>query len=129
MKTGGRKPISRLMSIALIGASLALGACLSTKVQSLAPNMVRLDLRGVEAPSDELALKQVMTLAAKETVARGYTLFRFADWSAGSTQVVTPGQPATANFAVTVVMFHDGEQGSTPVFDARQILPKAVQTP
>jgi hypothetical protein len=108
--------------VPLLAASLMLSACLSTRVSSLAPNMVRLNMQGLLAPSDEAALKEVMALAAKETLARGYTLFRFTDWAAGPTQIVTPGQPATANFAVSVVMFQDGEQGLKPFFDARQIV-------
>ncbi|WP_442753340.1 hypothetical protein ACNHKD_10010 [Methylocystis sp. JAN1] len=103
-------------------ASLALSACLSTKVSSLAPNMVRVNLQGADAPSDEQALKEALVLASKETLAHEYDLFRFIDWSAGPAQLATPGQPAVANFAVTVVMFRYGEQGSNPVFDARAVL-------
>ena len=83
--------------------------------------MVRLNFQGADTLSDEKALKEALALAAKETLARGYTLFRFKDWAAGPPQIITPGQPATANFAVTVVMFRDGEQGANPFFDARQI--------
>lgn len=107
---------------ALLAASLALSDCLSTKVSSLAPNMVRLTLQGADAPSDEQALKEALVLGAKETLALGYDLFRFIDWSAGEVRIQQPGQPAVANFAVTVVMFRYGEQGSNPVFDARAIL-------
>ncbi len=106
---------------ALLAASLALSACLSTRVSSLAPNMIRLNMQGVDAPSDEAAVKEVLALAAQETLARGYTLFRFTDWTAGPAQIVTPGKPATANFAVTVTMFREGEQGLNPFFDARQL--------
>lgn len=107
---------------AALVAVLMLSACLSTKVSSLAPNMVRLDMKGVDAPSDQEALKSLMLLGAKETLARGYQLFRFIDWAAGPTQMATPGQPAAANFEVTVVMFRVGEQGNNPVFDARAIM-------
>ncbi|HEY8163726.1 MAG: hypothetical protein ACR650_06515 [Methylocystis sp.] len=107
---------------ALLAASLALSACLSMNVSSLAPNMIRLNMQGIAAPSDEAAIKETLTLAAQQTLARGYTLFRFTDWTAGPTQIVTPGKPAAANFAVTVVMFRDGEQGTNPFFDARQIV-------
>lgn len=115
-------PILRFPSAALLAVCLALSACLSTKVSSLAPNMVRVNLTGYDAPSDEEALKEALVLGAKETLAHEYDLFRFIDWSAGETQLVTPGQPAVANFAVTVVMFRYGEQGANPVFDARAIL-------
>ncbi len=91
--------------------------------------MERINFQGVDAPSDDQAIKQALALAAKETLARGYTLFRFTNWQAGPTQVVTPGQPATANFAVTIVMYHDGEQGTVPVFDARQITATTAPAP
>jgi hypothetical protein len=116
------KALSRLARGALLAAAAMLSACLPTNISSLAPNMIRLDLRGADTLSDEMALKKVLALAAKETLARGYTLFRFADWAAGPTQIVTPGQTATANFAVTIVMFNEGEQGQKPFFDARQIM-------
>jgi len=117
-----RRVFGRFAGAAFIGASLALSACLSTKVSSLAPNMVRVNLKGYDAPSDGEALKEALVLGAKETLKHEYDLFRFIDWSAGETQIVAPGQPAVANFAVTVVMFRYGEQGSNPVFDARGIL-------
>ncbi len=106
---------------ALLAASLVLAACLSNRVQTLAPNMLRLDLTGVDANSEEKVLQQLLALGAQETLSRGYTHFRFVDWTPGATQVVQPGAPLKANFAVTMVMFHDGEQGQNPVFDARQI--------
>lgn len=107
---------------AVLFTAAALSACLPTNISTLAPNMVRLDLQGADTLSDEKALKEALALAAKETLARGYTLFRFTDWAAGPPRIITPGQPATANFAVTVVMFRDGEQGPNPFFDARQIV-------
>lgn len=116
------KLLSGLAVAALLAASLALSACLPTKVSSLAPNMVRVNLVGADAPSDGEGLREALLLGANETLAHGYDLFRFIDWSAGDLQVATPGRPATANFAVTVVMFRYGEQGSNPVFDARAIL-------
>lgn len=122
MSVARERVFSGLAAVVVVAASVMLSACLSTKVASLAPNMVRLNLQGYDAPSDESALKEVMVLAAKETLKRDYTLFRFIDWSAGEAQVATPGQPAVANFEVTVVMFRIGEQGFNPVFDARQIL-------
>jgi hypothetical protein len=112
--------------IVVAALAFALAACLSN-VQSLGPNMVRLNMTGVQAPSEGLAINQVMTLAAQQTLARGYTLFRFIDWTAGQPTAATPGQPATANFSVTVVMFHDGEQGFYPVFSARQFVPATTQ--
>ncbi|MEK4033837.1 hypothetical protein WOC76_14825 [Methylocystis sp. IM3] len=110
----------RARQAALLMAALLCSACLSN-VQSLGPNMARLDLSGVEAGPEDLALQQLLALGARETLARGYTHFRFIDWAPGATQVVQPGQPLRANFAVTIVMFREGEQGSNPVFDARRI--------
>ncbi|WP_457796332.1 hypothetical protein [Methylocystis sp. S23] len=108
--------------VVFLAIAFSLSSCLSNKVSSLAPNMVRVTLQGADAPTDEQALKEALVLASKETLAHEYDLFRFIDWSAGEVQVQTPGQPAVANFAVTVVMFRYGEQGSNPVFDARKIL-------
>jgi hypothetical protein len=107
--------------IAVFAVSLQLAACLSNRVQTLGPNMLRLDMTGLPVGSEEQVLQQLLALGARETLARGYTHFRLSDWKAGAPQVVTPGQPQTANFSVTLVMYHDGEQGSNPVFDARQI--------
>lgn len=107
---------------ALLLASLLLTACLSNRVQTLGPNMLRLDMTGLPATgTEEQTLQQLLALAARETLARGYTHFRLTDWKAGPRQIVTAGQPQTANFSVTVVMFHQGEQGNNPAFDARLV--------
>jgi hypothetical protein len=114
----------------LLAASLLLCACQTSGMQTLAPNMVRIDLTGAPAPADtELAFKQVLTLAAKETVARGYAFFRLKDWTPGPTRIVQPGEAATANFAVTIVMMQAGEQGTGPAFDARLIAAQAAPPP
>jgi hypothetical protein len=107
--------------LAVLVASLLLAACLSSRVQTLAPNMLRLDMTGLPAGTEEQTFQQLLALGARETLARGYTHFRFIDWKAGVPQVVTPGQPQTANFSVTLVMFHPGEQGQNPAFDARMV--------
>lgn len=123
MNISGRHALGiRIAAVALIPVTLALAGCLSTKVSTLGPNAVRINLQGTDAPSNQEALKDVMTSAAKETLARDYRYFRFTDWAAGSARTVSPGQPTTANFAVTVVMFREGEQGVNPVFDARKIM-------
>lgn len=109
--------------LTLFAASLLLAACLSNRVQTLAPNMLRFDMTGLKVSSEEQTLQQLLALGARETLSRGYTYFRFIDWKAGAAQVVTPGQPQTANFSVTLVMFHPGEQGNSAVFDARLISP------
>jgi hypothetical protein len=121
-KAQAKSLVSWRTYVVFLAIAFSLSACLSNKVSSLAPNMVRVTLQGADAPTDEQALKEALVLASKETLAHEYDLFRFIDWSAGEVQVQTPGQPAVANFAVTVVMFRYGEQGSNPVFDARKIL-------
>ncbi|WP_036282121.1 hypothetical protein [Methylocystis sp. ATCC 49242] len=108
--------------MAVLAASVALAACLSTKVESLGPNMVRLNLIEAEGPADESVIRNLLVLAAKETVARGYTLFRLTDWRAGPARPIVANEPAGPNFSVTVVMYRDGEQGLTVVFDTRHIL-------
>jgi hypothetical protein len=117
-----KKPVRVLPFVRVLAASLLLGACQSTGPQELAPNMVRLDLTGAQFSADtEVAFKEVLAIGARETLARGYTFFRLKDWQQGPTRVVTPGEPLTANFAVTFVMMNQGETGNAPAFDARQI--------
>lgn len=112
--------------VRLLAACLFLAACQTTGMQELAPNMVRLDLTGVQFSADtEVAFKEVLAIAARETLARGYMFFRLKDWKQGPTRVATPGEPLTANFAVTIAMMNAGETGNAPAFDARQFsLPK-----
>ncbi|MGJ0506043.1 MAG: hypothetical protein ACR652_02690 [Methylocystis sp.] len=107
--------------IAILATSLLLAACLTNRVQTLAPNMLRLDMTGVVVSSEEQTLQQLLALGARETLSRGYVFFRFTDWKPGPTQVVAQGQPQKANFSVTMVMYHPGEQGSNPAFDARLV--------
>lgn len=127
---------------------LSLSACVSSQVMPLAPNVVRIDSRASGLLSQGKAVPETMTRAAKETLARGYTHFRFTDaamgqgseivgasgWSSGNAY----GYGNTANFnsfggatvnrrpvegaAATVTMFHAGEQGAQGAFDAKQIL-------
>jgi peptidoglycan/LPS O-acetylase OafA/YrhL len=119
-----------LLSIALLVAlTLSLAACLSTQVESLAPNMVRLNIKGNDAPSDSTAIKDLLLLAAKETLARDYALFRFADMRAQSAGSLNAADGLRANFSVTVIMFHVGEQGANGVFDARQIIEANTPAP
>jgi predicted small secreted protein len=113
------RAVTRL--VAVLAVSLLLAACQSNRVQTLGPNMLRLDMTGLPVGSEEQILQQLLALGARETLLRGYTHFRLIDWKAGAPQVVTQGQPQTANFSVTLVMFHQGEQGNNPVFDARHI--------
>jgi hypothetical protein len=124
-----RATVASLLRIPLFCAALGLGGCLSTRVANLAPNMVRVDLTGLDVASEGEGLGSALRLAATETLARGYTFFRLVDWSAGPAAIIEPGAPAAANFAVTVVMFHEGEQDANPVFDARRILETPAPSP
>ncbi len=106
----------------LCAVSLTLSSCLSNKVETLAENIVRLNFVGGAAPSDQEAFKELMLLAAQETLARGYTFFRLLEWTRGPAPLAAFAPDARANFSVNVAMFRDGEQGSNPVFDARTIM-------
>jgi hypothetical protein len=121
-----RPPLTIALLVAL---ALSLAACLSTQVESLAPNMVRLNIKGNDAPSDPTAIKDLLLLAAKETLARDYALFRFADMRAQSAGSLNAADGMRANFSVTVIMFHAGEQGANGVFDARQIIEANTPAP
>lgn len=106
----------------MLAASLALSACLSNNVETLAPNMVRLNFAGANDPSNFDAFQELMQIAARETLARDYQLFRLMDWSLGQAPLDFSTQGSRVNFSVVVTMFRDGEQGSNAVFDARRIV-------
>lgn len=130
MNSGRAAEISRRSACVAIvlAAALALAACLSTKVETLAPNMVRLNMTGDDSPSDQDALRDLLALAAKETIARGYELFKLADMKAAPAGPGPGGSNAPrVNFSVLVIMFREGEQGFNVIFNARQIL--AASTP
>jgi hypothetical protein len=114
-----RPPLTIALLVAL---TLSLAACLSTQVETLAPKMMRLNVKGNDAPSDQTAIKDLLLLAAKETLARNYELFRFAEMRAQSAGALNAGDKSRANFSVTVIMFHPGEQGANGVFDAKLIV-------
>lgn len=129
-------------------AALFLASCVSTQVMPLAPNVVRVDTRASGALFQGRAVPETMTAAAKETLARGYTHFRFSDANAGQGSEVTGtsgwgsgnvyGNAYGANFntfggtsvnrrptegaAATVTMFHVNEPGAKDAFDAREVL-------
>ena len=89
-----------------------------------------------------------MTTAARETLARGYTHFRFSnanmgqgsevvgatDWGSGNISAygnsanydsfnqTTFNRRPVEGAAATVTMFHDNEPGAQGAFDARQVL-------
>jgi len=81
-----------------------LAGCVTTQVQPIAPNMVRIDSKGDGALFKGSAVPATMRAAAKETLAAGYTHFRLADVSSSQGSEV-----------VGVIGGSDGfEQGYTP---------------
>ncbi len=125
-----------------------LSACVTTQVMPLAPNAVRVDTTASGLLYRGKAVPETMTAAARETLARGYTHFRFSDanmgqgsevvgatgWSSGnaygdgnSASYISFGganvnRRPVEGAAATVTMFHANEPGAQGAFDARQVL-------
>jgi hypothetical protein len=129
-----------------------LGGCISTQEMPLAPNSVRIDTQARGLLFTGQTVPQTMRVAAKATLDRGYTHFRFVDAAlnqgsvatgvVGSSTTTVSGNygegyvnanatsyggaavvhAPTASAAVTVIMFHDNEAGADGAFDAQQIL-------
>ena len=138
------KPI-RIASVVL---SVGLSACVSTQVMPLAPNMVRIDTKASGLLYQGRAVPETMIAAARETLARGYTHFRFGDASMGqgseitgvsgfgagnataygnslnmnSYGTATVNRVNTEGAAVTVTMFNADEPGAKGAFVAQQVL-------
>jgi hypothetical protein len=132
--------------------ALALAGCISTQEMPLAPNVVRLDTKAGGLLFTGQTVPATMRAAAKATLDRGYTHFRFQDASLqqgsefagvissnntnftgtyGSGFVsgqssgfgsATAVHRPTASAAVTVIMFHANEPGAKGAFDASQVL-------
>lgn len=139
-------------SICGVLAGLALAGCITTQEMPLAPNVVRLDTQSRGLLFTGQTVPQTMRAAAKATLDRGYTHFKFEDASLQQGSVVTGtlgssntamngsygggfmnanantfGSTAvmrapTAGAAVTVIMFHANEPGAQGAFDAEQVL-------
>lgn len=107
---------------ALFAVTLALSACLSTKVETLGPNMVRLNMVGDQSPNDSSAIREILLLGARETIARGYTLFRLTDLRPEPAAFVNGVQQGRANFTVVILMFQEGDPGAYGVYNAEQLL-------
>jgi hypothetical protein len=132
--------------------SVSLAGCISTQEMPLAPNMVRIDTQSRGFLFTGQTVPTTMRAAAKATLDRGYTHFRFAEAGVQQGSVVT-GAVATSNSnysgsygngfvsgnsngvgtanliraptagaAATVIMFHAGEPGAQNAFEAEQIL-------
>lgn len=133
--------------------AFALAGCLSTQEMPLAPNVVRIDTQAGGWLFTGQTVPATMRAAAKATLDRGYTHFKFTDASMGQGSVVTGAigssntnvsgnygnanatsfgstsvmRAPTAGAAVTVVMFHANEPGAQGAFEAEQILKQYSQ--
>jgi hypothetical protein len=133
-------------------AAFALAGCLTTQELPLAPNVVRIDTQAGGWLFTGQTVPATMRAAAKATLDRGYSHFKFTDASLGQGSVVTGAvgtsntnvngnygggfmnanansfgtttvvHAPTAGAAVTVVMFHANEPGAEGAFDAQQVL-------
>jgi hypothetical protein len=134
-------------------AAFALAGCLTTQEMPLAPNVVRIDTQAGGWLFTGQTVPATMRAAAKATLDRGYTHFKFTDASMGQGSVVTGTigssntnvsgnygyanatsfgstsvmRAPTAGAAVTVVMFHASEPGAQGAFEAEQILKQYSQ--
>ena len=137
--------------------ALCLGGCISTQEMPLAPNVVRIDTQSRGYLFTEQTVPTTMRAAAKATLERGYSHFKFAEASLQQGSVVAgavssananyngtygngfySGQASgfgttsvvhapTAGAAVTVIMFHATEPGAQGAFDAEQVLKQYSQ--
>lgn len=131
---------------------LSLTGCISTQEMPLAPNVVRIDTQARGFLFTGQTVPQTMRAAAKATLDRGYTHFKFADAGLNQGSVVTGvvsnsnsnfsgtyGQgfvsgnsnsfgtasvvrAPTASAAATVIMFRANEPGAQGAFEADQVL-------
>ena len=116
--------------------ALILAGCLSTQEMPLAPNVVRIDTQAGGWLFTGQTVPQTMRAAAKATLDRGYTHFKFADAAMSQGSVVTGAvasggynfgsasvvRAPTASAAATVIMFHANESGAQGAFEAEQVL-------
>src|ERR1700685_329336 len=92
-----------------IAAALALAGCASIQETAFAPNMVRLDVKPYAEP---LVGGATMRRAAELTLQNGYSAFRLMPIYVYSFD----------EFAVTVVMFHNGDASAYGAYNAAAIL-------
>jgi hypothetical protein len=141
----------------VIVLAVALSGCISTQEMPLAPNVVRIDTKTQGLLYTNQTVPATMRSAAKATLDRGYTHFKFQDASMGQGSVVagaigsgntnvngtygggfmtanatsfgssTVVRAPTASAAVTVVMFHANEPGAQGAFQAEQVLKQYTQ--
>jgi len=132
----------------VLPVSLLLGACVSTQVMPVAPNAVQINTQAKGLLFRGRAVPETMITAAKETLVRGYTHFKFANVNSGqgseivgantwgNGNVVGDGNTSNINAysnssvmrapteasGATVLMFHANEAGAKGGFEARQVL-------
>jgi hypothetical protein len=83
-----------------VAGALALAGCITTQEMPLAPNVVRIDTQSRGLLFTGQTVAQTMRAAAKATLDRGYTHFKFADASLQQGSVVT-GAIGTSSTSVT----------------------------
>jgi len=133
-------------------AAVNLASCISTQEMPLAPNVVRIDTQAKGLLFTGQTVPTTMRAAAKATLDRGYTHFRFADasvqqgsvvagavgsantnysgnygygsFSGNSNTVATASviHAPTSAAGATVIMFHANEPDAKNAFDAQQVL-------
>jgi hypothetical protein len=84
----GAKDVRLTISICGLLPALVLAGCISTQEMPLAPNVVRIDTQSKGLLFTGQTVPQTMRAAAKATLERGYTHFRFADASLQQGSVV-----------------------------------------
>jgi hypothetical protein len=140
--------MKRSISIGGMLTALALAGCVTTQEMPLAPNVVRIDTQSEGLLFTGQTVPQTMRAAAKATLDRGYTHFKFADASlhqgsmvagtigSSSTNITANPYSANANTfgstsvirapvagaAATVIMFHANEPAARDAFNAEQVL-------
>ena len=149
------KNAGSVFGIFLFATTLA--GCISTQEMPLAPNVVRIDTQARGLLFTGQTVPQTMRAAAKATLDRGYSHFKFAEagLSQGSQVAGVVGNSSsnfngsygygnlsgnsntfgsatvvrapTANAAATVIMFHANEPGARGAFDAQQVLKQYSQ--
>jgi len=88
--------MKRIIALALF---VPLAGCVTTQVQPLAPNVVRIDTQAGGALYAGTAVPATMRAAAKATLEAGYSHFRLADPSSGQGSEVVGVTGGTSGYA------------------------------
>ena len=137
-----------MLYLVMIFIITILSSCVSTQVMPLAPNAVHLNTSAKGVLFQGRAIPETMITAAKETLARGYTHFRFINASVGQGSEISSlntygngfayvyGSSGTTNSystslvnrrptegaSVTVIMLNENDPAVKNSFNAAQIL-------